>query len=73
MQAQKGFEDKNMRKSFSIVFKTEGIKGFYRFKINVQQILLGFHLNFKLFLLIKRLYSAIDGLRVLSINTILRL
>jgi len=30
MQAQQGFEDKNMRKSFSIVFKTEGIKGFYR-------------------------------------------
>lgn len=30
MQAQQGFEDKNMRKSFAIVFKTEGIKGFYR-------------------------------------------
>ena len=32
MQAQKGFENFNMRKSFSFVFKQEGIKGFYRFE-----------------------------------------
>lgn len=30
MQAQQGFENMNMRKSFAFVFKKEGIKGLYR-------------------------------------------
>ena len=32
MQAQKGFESLGMFKSFSTVFKKEGIKGLYRYK-----------------------------------------
>jgi solute carrier family 25 carnitine/acylcarnitine transporter 20/29 len=30
MQAQQGFENINMRKSFATVLKSEGIKGLYR-------------------------------------------
>lgn len=30
MQAQKGFENMNMRKTFAFVFKKEGLRGFYR-------------------------------------------
>ncbi len=30
MQAQKGFEAMNMRKTFAFVFKKEGLRGFYR-------------------------------------------
>ncbi len=45
MQAQKGYENLNMIKSFIHVFKTQGIKGFYRLVIFIISLI---HLKYSI-------------------------